>query len=297
MEDKKGHNDQRGPTNDPFFIDGTTYVYDPVGKIYQAEPAQKSEDGNKGKREISPFIPLGVRVQRDWLAFIVSAMIGLGTFIIVASYTYYAGVEVQEMIRQYPEIKRSASAAESAAVTASSTLEFSVEHFRIEQRPYVWLTAGTATTTDFISAMSLPDLRKRGLKLILNVQVTNGGHSPAIEFESTKTEIIFDGTEEAKRRVARYVPEFLPGGRDDIPPNQSRALRSPDPFEITDDFLNDIATERKRIYVLARIRYRDVFSPRREAPYETAYCAVINASGLPISSPSDGSCSKLNWIK
>jgi hypothetical protein len=226
-----------------------------------------------------------VRLLVEWL-----------TFLAVVFYGYMAVRQWREQISARHQTQKAVEAAGRSADDASQALADSEQHFRNEQRPYVWLVAGTGTKSELVTSTPLPTLQQQGLSLLVNIQANNGGHSPAIEASVTRTTIIFDTTENAKRKVARYIPEFTTGAAN-LVPNASVALRSPEPIPITNELIDDLAKDRKRIYVLGVIRYRDIFSPRAKAPYETSLCVLVNGGGLPIATPSDNSCLAQSGIK
>jgi hypothetical protein len=180
------------------------------------------------------------------------------------------------------------------AKTAEDTLNAQQMQFRMEQRPYIWLSPGIATHDQGMTNIMLPDLLSKNLPLAINVQAFNGGHSPAVDVRVTKVVLIVDTAERAKRRAENYVAEFIPGkGEVDIAPNTGFTLGSPEIRTITQEGLTDLQKDRMRIYVLARVQYRDIFSPPQTAAYETAFCARVNGSGMPF-----GGCDiSQSWIK
>lgn len=224
----------------------------------------------------------------------IEAACAIALVVITGFYTHYAHETLIELIKQYPEITKSADAAKNAADTASSALDFNQREFRQEQRPYIWLSAGMATTDTAMAMLPLPELQKRNLPLMVNVQVFNGGKSPGIRIGSTRTIVIFDVTEIADQKLRNYVPDYL-HGETIIPPNGSAILPSPDEaIPITDRLLSDLRNKKRVIYVVARVKYFDMFSPSLSVPYETAFCSQVSPDGLPFAN-----CDKTgtSWIK
>jgi len=115
--------------------------------------------------------------------FLVTTMT-LGALVVYADLVY---LQYLQMVAATVATHKAADAADSAAHTAQSALQASQEQFRNEQRPYIWLAAGTATKTQLVSDSSLPMLQQQGLNLLVNIQASNGGHSPAVEIRVTKT--------------------------------------------------------------------------------------------------------------
>jgi hypothetical protein len=106
--------------------------------------------------------------------------------------------------------------------------------------------------------------------------------------------MIFDTTERAKKLAEDYIPEFSPNPSSNLAVNTGVFLRSTEqPIPITDELLDDLIHDRKRIYILARVQYRDIFSPKKDTLYETAFCQMVNPQGMPFSA-----CDiKQSWIK
>jgi hypothetical protein len=236
------------------------------------------------------------RVAEKW---VIGTNIGLAMIGIFALCIYYSQLTVmrgqlEQIIKQYPELQRSAEAANSAATTADATLKASQRQFRNEQRPYIWLTPGIALPNNPMGATGLPELARGKMTLTINIYGMNGGHSPAIEVMHTNIIRIFDTAEIAKKEVQNYVPKY--GLGEDSAPNTGFYLPTPLPaIDVTDALMDDIRNDRKRIYFLARVQYRDIFTPRSDAPYETAFCARVRSEGMPLAS-----CEadiKQSWVK
>ena len=107
----------------------------------------------------------------------IEAMCALALVIITAFYTCYARQQVSEMkeavqvSRENTEAaKKSAEASVKAAEVAQAALASNERAFRIEQRPYLWVT-------EF--AMQSPPQADQNLRV--NVSYTNSGKTPATE--------------------------------------------------------------------------------------------------------------------
>lgn len=177
--------------------------------------------------------------------------------------------------------KRAARAAKSAAETADAALKTSQQQFRNEQRPYMWLQPqmeGLPKGT--MAPLALPDLNKQHIPFAIDIRAENGGHSPAIEIQSTEVFMIFDTSENAQRRAREYVPQYRKEG--DIVHNVAAILPGGIIIEVSNELIRDLRSDQKRMYILARVQYRDIFSPRLQVPYETAYCSRVIADGMPL---------------
>lgn len=274
-----------------------------------ASPATEKENNSNGQPQTAAGTPNspekngGTRKKSSYRKFRhaptwIEAACAVALVVITGFYTHYAHQQVQtaqntlaEIVKQSPEIKKSADAAYSSSTTADATLKSSQEQFRDEERPYVWLTPGLATPTDSMSNTPILDFLSHKWTLGINIQVHNGGHSPAVDVLETKVVMIFDTPKEAWKKADAYAPEFVKGSP--LAPDTTMYLLSAGPIVLTDDIVGDLQANRKAMLILARIRYRDIFLPKQNIPYETAFCASINASGMPL-----GICtSKYNWVK
>lgn len=94
MNYRIGDKDQSCRNEDFTGPDGGTYVYDPRRRIYQRKPdAQKDAHGpQQDAGQASSY--RNVEVRRDWWIFGIEVVIALATFVIVATYTYYAARQV-----------------------------------------------------------------------------------------------------------------------------------------------------------------------------------------------------------
>jgi hypothetical protein len=254
--------------------------------VYEAEPGERGQERNDHPTVVQIQSHLPIDLKRDWRDTIfkwLNVFLAAVTFVIVAYYTRAAFIQAQQSIRAAKAAEEGAAAATSAASTAASALGFSREEFRQEQRPYIWLSAGMALPDTPVGSVPLEELKKRNLSLVISLQAFNGGKSPAIKIINTQVVVIVDTTEVADKRLRSYIPEYL-NGESILPPNSSVVLKSPqEHIVITDQLLNDLGSKVRRIYVIGRIKYFDIFSPTLKVPYETAFCAQVNPSGLPFS--------------
>jgi len=189
---------------------------------------------------------------------------------------------------------RAANTAKSVAVTADASLKSSQQQFRTEQRPLVWATPGVSVAGNPLSVTSLADLKKQNLPLIIELGAINGGRSPATEVRLTEITVVFDDTAAAESKVREYKPSYLSSeGGAIMMPNQTFLFFNTRPLMLTDEFMTDLATRKKTMFVLAGAEYTDIFSPTIP-PYKSQFCYRINPFGLPF-----GDCGILGteWIQ
>jgi hypothetical protein len=264
--------------------------------IYQPKstpPEQHSERITPGASRETPLF-----TETDWgpviANLLVTGILSLLTLLVVAKYTWVTtGIYETSQAAAIGTIQ-AAWASQSSAETAAAGLQLTQEQFRNEQRPYLWVEPGFATQNSPMVLLPLDELRKQVKSMGINFQVTNGGHSPAVEVINTKVELILEAPETAIRKVTSFHPIYLWPDQTNITPTSAFSLQSPPDVPLTDTMISDLKSDRKRIYLLARIRYRDVFKPRAKEPYETAVCFSVNPAGLPFSPCPNGLQS---WIK
>jgi hypothetical protein len=124
-----------------------------------------SENENKTNELVREF-----RIAEKWVigTNIVLAIIGIVALCIYNGQLSVMRGQLGEIIKQYPELQKSANAATSASSTANGAFEESKKEFRIQQRPYI----------------TLSELRPNGQlmagdnKLLLSIH--NSGRTPAL---------------------------------------------------------------------------------------------------------------------
>lgn len=250
----------------------------------QGEITPNPQNGTNGNQQTARELAREFRWVEITSLVINGALAVIG---IVALCIYYGQLGVMrgqlgEIIKQFPEIQKSANAAKSAAETAAGNLKASQEQFRNQQRPLVWVNPGVQIAGNGMSATPLPDLVKQKLALQINVLGVNGGHSPATSYTQTEITVIFDEASVAEKRVAEYKPSYRSSTGDVLMPTSGVYFHTAQPVAITDNLLEDLRTGKKEIFVLGALKYKDIFSPEIPSPYQSQFCFLIHADGLPF---------------
>jgi hypothetical protein len=184
---------------------------------------------------------------------------------------------------QAENTKTIAESAKSQADTLQTTLTSNRLQFRSEERPYLVATPGgcfndptdpTGVRT-IVIANPQPD---GGAQLCMQVTFHNSGRSPAIDTGGTNIVHKIGRTDEVRKIVSAYTPEYLPGhgsilvaGEGIVPGSKITTL--------TKEQLTGIMNGTWEAYMVGAMRYRDMFSPKI-APYETTYCVRLNPKGM-----------------
>lgn len=240
-----------------------------------------------------------------WVEFAQLAVNGVLAVIgIVALCIYHGQLEVMrgqlgEIIKQYPEIQKSADAAKSAADTAVKTLLNAQQQFRVEQRPYIFASpepAGPPINQANPSERAFINLNPDGSATFYwKVGIINSGHSPAKDVVTTKSETRICLKERCVKEMNSFVPVWLTHGAKEgtaFPTDVHNAVPTGEIRTFSKNDLEQIRNSKLMVYQIGAIKYRDIYEPRIEPPYETDYCFLYNPSGLVF-----GSCPIGNTIK
>jgi len=219
--------------------------------------------------------------------FINGALVVVGIY---ALYIYNGQLNVMrgqlgEIIKQYPEIKKSADAAKSAADTADATLKSSQQQFRTDQRPYVFASpepGGTVMTPTGPQQKIEETLSDGSTKIYINVKVTNGGKSPAINMVCTKSEMYLGTQKEVARKFDGFVPEYPREPALILGSGVENVVRTGDLVKLSHEEFGKVRKRELVVYIIGAAKYTDVFAPPLSVPYETKYCFVYNPTGIPL---------------
>jgi len=122
MKQQPRKENEHDPNRSPVSFGGTTFIFNSERNIYEPLTQRENHDGKKSSYEISPVFPIGVKIRRDF--FDVAAwLVALATFVVVATYTYYAR-------GQWEEMRRAANASMEASQTAACALDENRRQFR-----------------------------------------------------------------------------------------------------------------------------------------------------------------------
>ena len=205
---------------------------------------------------------------------VVLALIAIG-----ALWVYHGQLKVMrgqlgEVIRQYPEIQKSANAAKSAAETADATLQSSQKQFRMEQRPYIWALPVTGPNNGVLPAV--------GQKLFIRVDFRNAGRTPAINVIATPSKTIVGPKDQARKEVREYVAQYEKQAGQFLAPETSGTAGTGFGPTLTSTMLANISDGTWEMFTVGAVKYTDVFGPPA-VTYETTYCYAFNPTGLPFS--------------
>src|SRR5271157_701338 len=98
MEQQKSEQSENQRRDESNSFEGYVFSRDSKSGIYK--PISNAPNDKSSDYQISPILPLGVRVRRDWLEWVIAVcgwLISLITLVVVGTYTYYAYGQWQEM--------------------------------------------------------------------------------------------------------------------------------------------------------------------------------------------------------
>ena len=183
---------------------------------------QKHEMREQGKGNANPEQNSATELAREfrWVegASIISSVV-LAVVGIIALCIYYGQLKVMrgqlgEIIKQYPEIQKSAAAAKSAADTADATLKNQQRSFEIDQRPYV--------------VTEVPQFSGNGLTpdkdIQANITFKNIGRTPARKYGTNVLLLRFEPGRNNKAGRAKLI-RFMTSSFDQLE-KKNAALRN-----------------------------------------------------------------------
>jgi hypothetical protein len=215
----------------------------------------------------------------QWAIFGVTLAAAIFAAIAASGAWYYACIadqQLKNMNDTYGKIKQQTA-------DADSTLIQTQQHFQLSQRPYIWVTPrGGAQDREGRSFVFVPNGDK--VNFAAAIDVSNFGESPAVEVSASKTEYIIGPSATATERAKHYRPRYDPQiGGTVIPKGGAPGLNpGSDIKSLTQTEFNNFKDGAWDIFVVGGVRYRDIYSTRDNAPYETTYCFRINPTGLPF---------------
>ena len=178
--------------------------------------------------------------------------------------------------------KNSADAAKEAANAADSTLKWTKEQFRTEQRPYLSAEGrGGTSQSGGKTAIIVVDPKTGIGGLAVAVDLRNVGKSPAADAHASATAYKLGPRDTVRREVQHYKPQYsaetagsiVTMGNGVTAPSEVRILKP--------DELRHIEDGTWELYIVGGVVYRDVFTPRID-PYETTYCYLFAPKGIPL---------------
>jgi hypothetical protein len=172
------------------------------------------------------------------------------------------------MIKQYPEVKKSADAAQSAATTAENTLKSSGESFRQEERAYLW-----AISFNMSSGPVITDVK--GDHVCADVHIVNSGKTPANGVHIWRRATYGPNAERTVR--AFRPPEYLTASGDMLGTTGEKwGTAFTDPVDkATEKALLDGSIP---LYVYGVVQYFDIFGDY----HETGFCSQRVLGGTPF---------------
>jgi hypothetical protein len=205
----KNENDSNDPTANPQDQPSLQGPAPPAAPLQGALPDNCKRETNEEKNETKE-LAREFRIAEKWVigTNIVLAVIG-----IVALCIYYGQLQVMrgqlgEIIKQYPEIQKSANAAKSAAETADTTLKSTEKSFVVDQRPYIVVAEG------YPQFLHPPVV---GQQAQVNVLLKNIGKTPAVQvvnsvrFIPYRSELLMKLSPEERKKARQEYISFIQG--------------------------------------------------------------------------------------
>jgi hypothetical protein len=239
------------------------------GKINFPENTSTS-DTNQRKRKRKPLSSFEI-----WTIVLgsVGILVAGGTGLAIILQDKIASKTLAELQKQYPQLKKSADAADSASHTAQDAVEASAKQFRQDERPYVWAYAVASPNNVVLPAL--------GERIFIRVDFKNSGRTPATNLIPTQSETIVAPKDEARRQAREFIARYPTSPGMVFPPEITGTAPTGYGPELSETLLANIKNDDWEIYVVGAVKYTDVFQPPI-TPYETIYCFSFQPSGLPF---------------
>ncbi|HYT21380.1 MAG TPA: hypothetical protein VEW05_14270 [Candidatus Polarisedimenticolia bacterium] len=206
------------------------------------------------------------------IAFFALCQVGVGWF----QWKAMNG-QLAEMTKQYPELKKSADAAQGAATTADNTLKSSEQSFRQEERAYLWATSFNMSDGPIITDA-------KGEHVCADVHVVNSGKTPANGVHIWRHATYGPNAERTIR--AFRPPEYLTPSGDMLGTTGDKwGTAFTDPVDkASEKALLDGSIP---LYVYGIVQYFDIFGDY----HETGFCSHRVFGGTPFMA-----CGFGNWF-
>ena len=242
--DKAG---ERNEENEKRRIESQNAVTAPLNRLANEFVGYKSEqrEREEGKKT------------REWAtlgALIINAVLVLTTAII-----FYC--QLREMEKVYMPVKTSADAAIRAATAAERAVDQVGVNFRLELRPYIWVT----------NDIPRPTRAADGL-VSWNIAFTNFGKSPANQVRTTRR---------ISAQVGVFVPDANPIAQNVSPlgtpmmPNRTDFLTIQHPTKVSEEDFNKWREIGGILMVSIKFNYTDIF----DTPFESMACLAYLGGG------------------
>ena len=153
---------------------------------------------------------------------------------------------------------------------------------RLTYRPYMAVTPRFAgLSPDGKLTPTMPS-GKDNVEIILAVDVKVVGGSPAADFINSASEVIVGPATTAEQQAMNFDPDYTHSNPTTVIPGDAFTVGSGEnPVISAEDFAN-IKTGSYAIYIVGGLKYRDVFKPRMDRPYEYVYCFQLRPYSMPF---------------
>lgn len=215
----------------------------------------------------------------------IEAGCAIALVVITGFYTHYAHQQVQtaqntlgEIIKQFPEIQKSANAANRAATIAGQALQYTQAAFRDDQR--AWVYASAALT--FNPPNNIIEI---GKPFVVRVALQNSGKTPAPHVSIIGRFIVKNGTVDISPESPKFpnsIPKvdyskYFPIPLGIMDPSQTGGVYTDVSISprLTQADYDRLMSYKKTVFVFGKISYCDV-SHRQ---HWTTYCFHLLAGG------------------
>jgi hypothetical protein len=204
-----------------------------------------------------------------WLNFVVQVLLFFATVGAFIAAAYYASIAKETLVQiehQTQSVKVGADAAESAADTASKTLDEMKKSSRLDQRAWVGLVENTPPPL-----LNGPKAvyAKEGEKITVGVIITNSGKTPAMKFRPKRRLVAIPA---GKPFIPDYSAPTVNQSVVVIQPGMKVPLNSaPTDMPMTKSQIDQFSNGKLVLYYYGRLQYEDIFGNA----HETNFCMYM----------------------
>jgi hypothetical protein len=212
-------------------------------------------------------------------------LVSILTFLAIVFYAALVYLQYREMINATGAAQQAVVEARLNRLQSDKAFKATVEQFRLDERPYVWVEphGGTPDPNKPSGDIVITVDKTGAIDLTVAVHVRNFGKSPAVDVKLTDSEYKIGPAKQAMQEARLYKPRCGEKHSGTILIQNSTSGLTPgsEVRKLTKPEYDSISNGAWDVYIVGGIQYRDIFDPVVE-PYETTYCFHLQMKGLPF---------------
>lgn len=215
----------------------------------QGEVSPNSNDGSNNQQETARELAREFR----WVEGAQLVVNGILAIVGIVALCIYGGQlkvmrgQLGEIVKQYPELQKSATAAKSAADTADATLKASGQQFKIEERPYIT-----------IAIFQLTPMPASAGSFHVGLHMINSGKTPALSVK------VFARSYVGNRELSLLMPK----GRSQVVIGSDKEMENTYTIDFIGTDAQQVTGGTEDFVLKGTVSYTDIFTD----PHPTDFC-------------------------